>query len=182
MNIKKYVRNCAALILGFLPMFSSTAFAATVSNVEYIDANGNKQTCASAPVVENGTITWSAGWYVVDSDVTIAERITVSGEVHLILADGYTLTAEKGINVSDGNSLTIYGQSGDTGELEAIGTGNDASIGGNGGANGGTDDDGYGIAGGPGTKSGVITINGGTITAQGSIGGGWPWRQRRIQR
>ena len=50
------------------------------------------------------------GWYVVNDDVTIDQLVTVTGDVHLILKDGYTLTASQGINVTDTNSLTIYGQ------------------------------------------------------------------------
>ena len=38
-------------------------------------------------------------------------RVTVSGDVHLILADGCKLTAGTGIEVNSGNSLTIYAQS-----------------------------------------------------------------------
>ena len=39
-------------------------------------------------------------WYVVNSNVTINTRVTVTGDVHLILKDGFTLNATKGINVS----------------------------------------------------------------------------------
>ncbi len=169
MNIKKYVRQFVALSLGLLSV-SLTAVAETVS---YIDATGATMSAEATPVASSSSaVTWNAGWYVVNADVAIAERITVSGDVHLILADGGKLTASKGINVSDGNSFTIYGQSGGTGELEAIGTDYDASIGGNGGANGGDSHHSKGGDGGNGAKSGAITINGGTIAAQNGIGGG----------
>ena len=55
--------------------------------------------------------TWEDGWYVVKSDVTLEQLVTVSGSVHLILMDDATLTAKRGIRVSAGNSLNIYGQS-----------------------------------------------------------------------
>ena len=56
---------------------------------------------------------------MVDSDVTIDSRVTVSGNVHLILADGCNLTVNGGIQVQDNgteqtsntNALTIYAQS-----------------------------------------------------------------------
>ena len=48
-------------------------------------------------------------WYVVSEDTTIEDRINVTGDVHLILCDGATLTAKHGIRVVEGNSLTIYG-------------------------------------------------------------------------
>ena len=59
-------------------------------------------------------------WYVVNGDITISSRISVTGDVHLILADGCKLTANSGIQVQDddndisngsSNSLTIYAQS-----------------------------------------------------------------------
>ena len=44
---------------------------------------------------------------MVTEDVTVGSRITVNGDVHLVLYDGVTLTASRGIEVSSGNSLTI---------------------------------------------------------------------------
>ena len=101
---------------------------------------------------------WRGGWYVVSGNVEIPSRITVSGDVHLILTDGCNLTANGGINVN--RSLTIYGQQNGTGTLTAKGGNTQAGIGGN-------DNE----------TSGTITINGGDITARGGdngagIGGG----------
>ena len=158
----------------------------------YRDLSGN-DVSVDATVVTSDTTTWSTGWYVVDGSVAISSRITVSGTVNLILADGFTLGAQKGIKVSSGNSLTIWGQAGDSGTLNAdtdFGTGGDAGIGGdqyqsNGTIviNGGTikasahSTYGAGIGGGNGRIGSNITINGGTVTATGSsfgagIGGG----------
>lgn len=50
------------------------------------------------------------GWYSVEENLTYNERISVDGDVHLILFDGTTLTVEKGIDVSNGDKLTIYDQ------------------------------------------------------------------------
>ncbi len=55
--------------------------------------------------MESGTTEWKDGWYVVNSTVTINNRVTVSGDVHLILADGASLTAKGGINVAENNSF-----------------------------------------------------------------------------
>ena len=164
-----------ALILTLLPV---TALAEELTEVEYLDENGKTATCASATVVDDTTLTWSdetdsPGWYVVNTDVTIDTRITVSGNVHLILTDGHTLTANQGISVTSDNSLTIYGQRGNTGELDAelIGTGyGDIGYAGIGG-NLGTVDKSAAV-------HGDITINGGTIKVSGGtnaagIGGGW---------
>ncbi|MBR5394829.1 MAG: hypothetical protein IK144_07060 [Bacteroidaceae bacterium] len=123
------------------------------------------------------------GKYCVYKDVTIEDRITISGDVVLYLGAG-TLTAKKGIELSEGNSLTIegpgtlvidgcdYGKSGigayrvgtltiNEGNINVTGGGNAAAIGGD--LNNET--------------GGSITINGGVIKATGGnlaagIGGG----------
>ncbi|MCL2148388.1 MAG: hypothetical protein FWH47_03505, partial [Methanomassiliicoccaceae archaeon] len=58
----------------------------------------------------------SGGWYHVTGDVTLASPISTSGDVHLIMGDGLTLTvtgAGGGIAVSAG-SLSVYAQSADS--------------------------------------------------------------------
>ena len=158
----------------------------TQEKVSYIDPTKEqtKQTCDSATVVTETDTAWGASdsqehWYVVNSNVTINTRVTVTGDVHLILEDGCSLTVNGGINATDTNSLTIYGQSGGTGKLTATGGGFQAGIGGNSNQsgtitiNGGTvtatgGDGGAGIGGGNGGNGGNITINGGTVTATGS--------------
>ncbi len=108
-------------------------------------------------------------------------RITVSGTVNLILKDGTTLDAQKGISVDSGATLNIYAQSkGDgAGKLIAKGDVGAAGIGGgyrgaggtvtiNGGIIEATGDSGAaGIGGGFEGAGGTVTINGGTGTATG---------------
>lgn len=105
-------------------------------------------------VTESDT-TWgtesTSSWYVVTDVVTISERVTVSGDVSLILTDDASLTAEDGIEVDDGNSFTIYGQTAGIGKLTATSTSDYAA----------------GIGGGYRKDAGSITIHGGSITAQG---------------
>ena len=123
------------------------------TGITYLDWDEDSQTlksktCASATVLTSDDTTWNSGWYVLNSDVTYSSRITVSGNVHLILADKCNLTAESGgINVSGGNSLTIYAQSTGTnmGILTAIATTGDYA----------------GIGGGYYRAGGTISINGG---------------------
>ena len=50
---------------------------------------------AEAVQVDSGTTSWTTGWYAVTADTTIGPRISVSGDVHLILCDGCTLTASQ---------------------------------------------------------------------------------------
>ena len=202
---------CLALLVGMLPVAAlaednppapaNDGISLLADSISYIDDKGITQTRDSATEVTESDTTWgddnNGGWYVVNGDVTISSRVTVTGDVHLILANGYTLNAAKGITVSVGNSLTIYAQSAgeNMGALTADGRGassynNQAGIGGgnngqsggaitiNGGkvtANGG--DGGAGIGGNFGCAGGNITITGGEVTANGGdsgagIGGG----------
>lgn len=132
------------------------------------------------------------GWYVVSGNISISSRVAVSGEVHLILQDGATLTVAKGITVEGSNSLTIYGQDDSTGKLTANNSDNSgtgAGIGSSGSSTSGTvtihggtiEATGIGgaagIGGGNASANGAVAIYGGTITAQGAtaaagIGGG----------
>lgn len=198
----------AALCLTMLP----TAGWAADAPVEYIDFEENgvqitePRSCDQYSLVTENNTEWNAsdennGWYVVSGEVTIGkkeapQRVTVSGDVHLILANDAKLTVNGGISVNAGNSLTVYAQPAEndktTGSLtvENVEEGN-AGIGGdvqqsgdtitiNGGeitATGGTS--GSGIGGGSkiNGSGGTITINGGEITANGGdngagIGGG----------
>ena len=101
-------------------------------------------------IVNSSTTGMSSGWYVVTEDVTVGSRIWVNGDVNLVLCDGVTLTANRGIEVRSGNALTIYSQSGNTGALTAYSA------------------DQYGSAiGGAGiyASGGTITIHGGEINA-----------------
>ena len=170
----------------------------TQEDVYYIDPTEEQteQTCDSATVVTESDRSWGLDdnaehWYVVNGNVTIDRRVTVNGNVHLILADGCNLTVNGGINVSEGNSLTIYAQSAGEGMGKLITTGS-VSVAGIGGIwlyeadpanctsgtitiNGGmvTATGGYNSAGIGGSSSGgaggTITINGGTVTATGGI-------------
>lgn len=109
--------------------------ADTAGVVSYIDEDGNLRTCANATEVTGNLASWGASdgaghWYVVQDKVDITSLVTVTGDVHLILADECNLTVTGGITVNGGNSLTIYGQDEDTGTLIANGGSNQAGIGG----------------------------------------------------
>ena len=128
---------------------------ATANGVSYLDENGDEQTADNVTVVESSMTTWNGGWYVVNNIVTIGSRVTVSGEVHLILADGASLTVNDGINVAEGNSFSVYAQS-DSENMGALtATGVDFAAGIGGGSHG---------------SGGNITISGGNVTASGGDG------------
>ena len=88
------------------------------------------------------------GWYLIDDDVEVDGRVSFKGDTNLILCDGFTLDVE-GLYIPSGNTLTIYGQSKDTGRLVS------------------RPSDGAGIGGKSGSDSGNIVIHGGTIDVRG---------------
>ena len=102
--------------------------------------------------LENGTSRWADSWYLVSGTVSIPNRVSVSGDVSIILGDGAELKAMQGITVDEGSSLKIYGQKEQTGILYSDASGKyDAA--GIGSENAG--------------KAGTIEVYGGNITALG---------------
>ena len=154
-----------------------------ISYVAYNTATGmydSRLTAAAIDVTSDAEVMGISGketWYVVSSDVTNNNRITVNGTVNLILADDATLTAVAGITVHEGNTLNIYGQTEGTGAIVATAVdagGNYAAI--------GTE---HNVTAGENPEEqvsdpkvlGTISIHGGHITATGGawsagIGGG----------
>ena len=164
-----------------------TAIFEVLDPVPYLEANGTERECKMYTLVTADANNWANGWYVVDEDIAIDERIEVGGnDVNLILCDGATLTAAKGISVNGGRGLTIWAQSNgqDKGALIAdCGNGvtyNSTGIGGYGQDAGSITINGggiqaigaqqcAGIGGGSGGSCGAITINNGTVYARGGV-------------
>ena len=155
-----------AMIFCFMPPVRS--FAAdkrTVEYTDYVSVGNNKfipQTkTAECTVIDSANIISSLtnGQYAVKGDVTISDRIKISGDVQLILTDGCTLNAEKGINLPESSTLSICGQSGGTGILNANSNGYTA------------------IGGEDGESCGTLNVYGGKVNANSTnddaaIGGG----------
>ncbi len=124
-------------------------FAPVLENVAYIDADGTAQTASDVTQITKDTTQLKAGWYVVNSAVSLSETLGINGEVHLILADGGSLSVStensSAILGGESDSLTIYGQSGGTGSLSATASGANSN----------------------GIFGGFVTINGGTVSARG---------------
>ena len=166
--------------------------------ITYLDENGAEQLMQPDCYTDitSNTTTLSTGWYIVPEEVEHNSRLTVSGDVKLILCNDATLNTHRGITVSKGNSLTIFREKPadgrETGKLI-----NDTTLQDNAGIGGGllypncgnvtinggiitVEGGGYAaaIGGGKSGDGGTITINGGTVTAAGGdnaagIGGGW---------
>ena len=123
---------------------------------------------AMALTSETTTLT-DGNTYSFDSDVINENRMTVNGNVTLILLDEYTLTSTEGITVNEGNDLTIDVIGNGTGAVNAFAMdpnpdenkfNHNAAI--------GSEEN---------CSSGLITINGGTVNATSetfgaAIGGG----------
>lgn len=105
---------------------------------------------------KNAPTKWTNGWYVVEGTVAIDSRVTVTGDVKLILKNGANLTVNGGIDVSGtSNSFTVYAQSADESKMGGL-TATAADETGN-----------AGIGSSGRQTAGAITIHGGRVTATG---------------
>lgn len=105
---------------------------------------------------ENALTEWTNGWYVVEGTVAIDSRVTVTGDVKLILKNGANLAVNGGIDVSGtSNSFTVYAQSADESQMGSL-TATAADETGN-----------AGIGSSGRQTAGAITVNGGRVTATG---------------
>ena len=141
---KMILKNLSRAAMTMLLMVMTTAptWAETV-NVSYIDADGSSKNVdatvlESMPLGSEGTDSW---YVVTGSNNVLIGQVNCFGNVHLIMADGATLTVSGGILCSD---LYIYGQSEGTGVLNVNATSANFL--------------GAGIY-----SNGTVTINGGTI-------------------
>ena len=129
--------------------------------IPYVDGAGTPQMpITEYTVIESGTKSMldqpdvqGDEWFVVLDDVEFDERMIVDGNINLILCNGATLTAHKGIGLNgEDDSLTIWQQAKNndsyTGELFIDDQEDEAA--------------GIGTAG----NGGEITINGGAITIE----------------
>ena len=105
-------------------------FELSEDNVPYIDALGHLFYCYQPMSLNTDTLGTSGEetWYVVDESRTINNRITVNGNVNIILKDDTKLTAKKGIQVAAGSKLTIWCQTGRSGALKLSTGGNGKDV------------------------------------------------------
>ena len=93
-KIQHFIRLASLLALLII-----TAPAVTqAQDVTYVNANGAEETLADGSYTRLTNQTeLNGGWWVVDGEVNYENRITINGTVHLVLLDGATLNAGKGI-------------------------------------------------------------------------------------
>ena len=159
-----------------------TVTASLIPIVSYIDADGNEQSHACKPIVSStGDVilgySGQTNWYCISGDVTIDGKVNFNdSHSHVVVMDGAHLT----VNGTEGNhafrnligSITIYGQSEGSGTItisgysghNAISVGEELTI--NGGIVNCTGL--FGISAG---SNGSVTINRGSVTANGSYDG-----------
>ncbi len=166
--------------------------------VQYVDEHGMTR-CREAytsfdTLTEETGWGMSDGWYAVKESATYdTNRLTVVGDVNLILCDGATLTLVQGIRMDSklSSKLTIWCQKGGTGKLVCGPAEEDkAGIGGNSKESGGTlilrsgeveargGKNAAGVGGGYKAYGGQVSVYGGKLTAVGGakgagIGGGY---------
>ncbi len=154
------------LILGILPLSGIFPVAAEEDGQELAEFrfyNENekifqKSVCTLYTQVGSTTTAWENGFYVADGETVIESRVTVTGDVFLILKDGCTLTINGGIAVNEGNSLTVFSQSeGENTGILIADSGNNRNC--------------SGIGSGRGRSCGTVNIHGGHITATGGYEG-----------
>lgn len=161
--MKKMNQIAGIFLASILVIFSIKDIVhAESSQTAYLDENGVTRYVSSVQtsIPEGNTPeenTLSDGeWYLFSGPRSISTTLTISGDVHIILANDCEWTVNGGIRVTDGNKLTIYAQTEDEahmGKLIANATA------------------GAGIGSDVNEKSGEIVINGGNITAKGAVTG-----------
>ncbi len=132
-----------------------TLYAQWTPIVPYIDADGTEKFCTNFTFItsSNGNVRYGnsndeENWYVVSGEVTISGQLNLYGQAsHLILCDGATLTVTGSTTsgIDSSGHLTLYGQSQQSGTLNACTNSNSSSV------------------------AGIYTSNGGDLTINGGI-------------
>ena len=160
-----------SMTLMLMMLTTMTAWATTEAvETYYIDEKGTQQNVTATPLTGGGSTTLAEGTYVVNSDIEYTGKITLGGDVNIILADGKTMTVTNtGTQYNDyaiygeSKALHIYGQSQGTGALTATAVA-DPTIYIN--AN-------YGAGSLLGIHGGVVTVNNSGIYVKGNYNNGY---------
>ena len=111
-------------------------FAQQTYDIAYTNAEGITDTHSATPL-DGSETRLNAGWYYVGSDISFDHTIYLqSGEVNIILCDNMTMNIGTDayrlkascIDGGTNGSLTIYGQSGQSGQINAYAIGTEAVV------------------------------------------------------
>ncbi len=183
--MKKKILSILLTVCMVMCLFSVATISGAAVSVSYMTESGASQN-ADATQITTSTTSFT-GWLYVDGSVTLDKKVTLSGNMNLILNDGATLTVTGGIDAGN-YTLTVYGQSAQSGNLIVTSSQNTVGFNGKLSANGanisitgglgtqgtaggnnsaGLDDAGMGANG----LSGTVTVNKGNVTITGGQGG-----------
>lgn len=146
---------CVAILATVTPLFAaaeSARYLAYNSSTGLVDA---EREVTDVNVIDEATDSFVTGWNIVKGDVVFGDRIVLPEDVNLILADGATLTAQKGITVAADGDFAIYAQSNDANAMGKLVVPEDL------------DPFDAGISGAYTQRCGDISIYGGNVTVQG---------------
>ena len=93
-----------------------TGVGVALEPVSYME-NRTEKSCDEYELFDSDLTALEDGWYVVSGTVTVSERISVSGDVKIILCDGAEHIGEEGIALTEENTLSIYAQTEGSGKL-----------------------------------------------------------------
>jgi hypothetical protein len=115
-----------AMLAGLLPTAALKAWAVKGDPIRITEQGATGDNVQTAWLVRADDTVWDendpvcGGWYVVAGSVVNTNRIEVKGDVTLYLTTSSSLTVTQGIQVSEGNSLTIRSENNcDSGKLIA---------------------------------------------------------------
>lgn len=161
-------------ILMLLPLFTMSVVMADNEPIKYFERSWdeqNKQVMAVEKTCTNYTLLsgnhsdeWKGltdGWYVVKESIVYYQTLNILGNAHIILCDGSYIILSGGVKLEGTRTLSIYGQTENSGVLSSTNTDYSNTA---------------GIGSAKETTCGDLVIHGGTVYAEGKdaagIGGG----------
>ncbi len=156
-------RILAVMLVACVFLSVSPIFSLAAEPVSYLDENGIEQTVSTYTTAKEEDVSWGEAGkstcVVVDEFLYFYDRLTVYGDLMLILADYGQAVPVKGISVDENATLSIYAQS--TGEtVGRLVVPNPDSL----------EDGAAGIGGSLDTVNGAVNIYGGFVEVTGGAG------------
>lgn len=160
----KMIKRLSAVIVGatMVATMMPMTVSATQISAHYYNPEDYTTYDVTATKVTSDEDVWSDGWYVVDTSVTVANRIEIQGDVSLVLYGDKRLTVPKGIHVPSGSSLTVYPPSSYAAGYIFISSGYNSNT---------VEDGNAAIGGNSGEYNGTLTFIGGSLNVKGGKGG-----------